>query len=181
MKDKFYIMRDSEQRKGLEDMIEWINGIRSTKEMNIIEIGSYTGESTRIFAENFKQVISVDPFVNDYDPNDLACSYAPFEFVYKEFLKNTISYSNIKSIRDTSENAFGILSEYKWDMVYIDGVHTVEGVYYDISNYKNIISIGGFIAGHDYGWGNVRHNLGRVFDDKIDATFIDGSWIKQIN
>jgi len=47
-----------------------------------------------------KEVISIDPFVNDYDPNDLACSYAPFDMVYKEFLKNTLSIPNIKSIRE---------------------------------------------------------------------------------
>lgn len=180
MKNQFYVMRDSEQRKGLEDMINWINNISPTKNMNIIEIGSYTGESTRMFADNFNQVISVDPFVNDYDPNDLACSYAPFELVYKQFLINTLPYTNIKSIRDTSQNAFDILKHFEWDIVYIDGAHTVDGVFWDIDNYKSIIKAGGFVAGHDYGWGNIRHNLGLIFDDKVDAVFVDGSWIKQI-
>lgn len=180
MKDQFYVMRDSEQKKGLEDMIGWIQNIRPTKEMNLIEIGSYTGESTKMFADNFNLVVSVDPFVNDYDPTDLACSYAPFELVYKEFLNNTLGHLNIKSIRDTSENAFSVLNNYQWDIVYIDGAHTVEGVYFDISHYKTIIKPGGFIAGHDYGWGNIRHNLGIIFDDKVDATFIDGSWIKKL-
>lgn len=180
MKDQFYIMRESEQREGLENMIHWINSIRPTKEMNMIEIGSYTGESTKIFANHFNQVVSVDPFVNDYDPTDLACSYAPFEMVYKQFLNNTLDYSNIKSIRDTSENAFNVLCNYKWDLVYIDGSHTLEGVWFDIFHYKQIIKIDGFISGHDYGWGNVRHNIGNLLDDKVDATFIDGSWIKKI-
>jgi len=177
MKDQFYEMRSSEQKEGLEQMIEWINNISPTSEMSIIEIGSYIGESTLMFADNFKEVISVDPYVNDYDQNDLACSYAPFDKVYHQFLNNTLSIPNIKSIRDTSQNAFSILKEQQWDAVYIDGSHTLEGVHYDMTHYKTLIKPGGFVCGHDYGWGNIRHNLGLIFDDKVDATFKDGSWI----
>lgn len=180
MNNQFYEMRSPEQRKGLEDMISWINETTPTKEMTIVEIGSYVGESTLIFSEHFKEVISIDPFVNDYDPNDLACSYAPFDKVYKEFLKNTLHIPNIKSIRDTSENAFDILKDFKYDIVYIDGIHTLQGVWYDIEHYRTIIKPNGFLSGHDYGWGNVRHSIGQLLDDKVDATFIDGSWIKRI-
>jgi len=180
MKEQFYEMRSSEQREGSEQMIEWINNIRPTSEMNIIEIGSYVGESTLIFAKNFKEVISVDPYVNDYDPSDMACSYAPFDKVYQQFLKNTLSIPNIKSIRDTSENAFSVLSNKQWDMVYIDGIHIVDGVYYDITHYKSIIKPGGFVCGHDYGWGNVQHNLGLIFKVPVDATFKDGSWVVKL-
>lgn len=180
MKDEFYVMRTPEQREGLEQMIEWINNVTPTSQMRMIEIGSYVGESTLMFAQNFKEVVSVDPYINDYDLSDLACSYAPFDKVYAEFLKNTLSIPNIKSIRDTSENAFPILNQQQWDMVYIDGLHTVDGVYYDITHYKSIVKSGGFVCGHDYGWGNIRHNLGRIFDDKVDATFKDGSWVVRI-
>jgi predicted O-methyltransferase YrrM len=180
MKDEFYVMRTPEQREGLEQMIEWINNVTPTSEMRMIEIGSYVGESTLMFADNFKEVVSVDPYINDYDLSDLACSYAPFDKVYAEFLKNILSIPNIKSIRDTSENAFPILNQQLWDMVYIDGLHTVDGVYYDITHYKSIVKPGGFVCGHDYGWGNIRHNLGRIFDDKVDATFKDGSWVVRV-
>jgi len=180
MKDEFYVMRTPEQREGLEQMIEWINNLTPTSQMRMIEIGSYVGESTLMFAQNFKEVVSVDPYINDYDLSDLACSYAPFDKVYAEFLKNTLLVPNIKSIRDTSENAFPILNQQQWDMVYIDGLHTVDGVYYDITHYKSIVKPGGFVCGHDYAWGNIRHNLGRIFDDKVDATFKDGSWVVRI-
>lgn len=180
MKEQFYEMRSSEQREGLEQMIQWIDNISPTSKMTMIEIGSYVGESTLMFANKFKKVISIDPYVNDYDLTDMACSYAPFDKVYQQFLKNTLSIPNIKSIRDTSENAFSVLSGYQFDMVYIDGLHTVDGVYYDITHYKSIIKPGGFVCGHDYGWGNIRHNLGRIFDDKVDATFKDGSWVVKL-
>ena len=180
MKDQFYTMRTPEQREGLQNMIDWLNTVRPTSEMRMIEIGSYVGESTLMFSKHFKEVISVDPYVNDYDLNDMACSYAPFDKVYQQFLRNTLSIHNIKSIRDTSENALSLLKEEQWDLVYIDGIHTLEGVWFDIQNYKTIIKPGGFICGHDYGWGNVRHSIGQLLDDKVDSTFMDGSWAKRL-
>jgi predicted O-methyltransferase YrrM len=179
-KDEFYIMRAPFYAEGLIDMINWINTIRPTSEMRIIEIGSYVGESTMIFADRFKEVVSVDPYINDYDLEDAACLFAPFDKVYEQFVRNTLPISNIKSIRETSKNAFSILKDQQWDMVYIDGLHTLEGVSYDIEHYKTIIKPGGFVCGHDYGWGNVRHAIGQLLDDKVDATFKDASWAKQI-
>jgi hypothetical protein len=180
MINEFYTMRTPKEREGLEDMIRWINTIRPTSEMRMIEIGSYVGESTMIFAEHFKEVVSVDPYVNDYDVTDLACSYASFDKVYSQFLKNTLDIPNIKSIRDTSENALSILNTKEWDLVYIDGLHTLEGVMFDVDNYRTIIGKGGFISGHDYGWGNVRHTIGTLLEDKVDGVFKDMSWIKRL-
>jgi predicted O-methyltransferase YrrM len=179
-KEEFYIMRAPFYAEGLIDMINWINTIRPTSEMRIIEIGSYVGESTMIFADRFKEVVSVDPYINDYDLEDAACLFAPFDKVYEQFVRNTLPIPNIKSIRETSKNAFSILKDQQWDMVYIDGLHTLEGVSYDIEHYKTIIKPGGFVCGHDYGWGNVRHAIGQLLDDKVDATFKDASWAKQI-
>ena len=179
-KEEFYIMRAPFYAEGLIDMINWIDNIRPTKEMRIIEIGSYIGESTMIFADRFKEVVSVDPYINDYDLEDAACSFAPFDKVYEQFVRNTLSIPNVKSIRETSQNAFSILKDQQWDMVYIDGLHTFEGVSYDIAHYKTIIKPGGFVCGHDYGWGNVRHSIGQLLDDKVDSTFMDGSWAKRL-
>jgi hypothetical protein len=74
MKDTLYIMRDQSYKKGLEDLIEYINKFSDTKQMTMIEIGSYAGESTELFANNFKSVIAIDPFLNDYDENDITCN-----------------------------------------------------------------------------------------------------------
>jgi hypothetical protein len=133
-----------------------------------------------IFADRFKEVISVDPYINDYDLNDDACHHASFDKVYEQFIRNTLSIPNIKSIREASENAFSMLKDQQWDMVYIDGLHTYEGVSYDIANYKTIIKPGGFVCGHDYGWDGVRKSIVELLDDKVDATFKDNSWAKQI-
>lgn len=180
-KDKFLNMRASDwEKQGIIDMIEWINGYRPTNEMRMIEIGSYIGESTTIFAKHFKEVVSVDPYIDGYDLNDAACTFAPFDKVYGEFLKNTLHIPNIKSIRETSDKAVEILKGQQWDFVYIDGIHTFEGVSADINNYMPLISNGGFISGHDYNWGNVRHAIGQLLNDNVDSVFVDSSWIKRI-
>ena len=85
IKDTLYAMRSGHYKNGLEDLINYVNTFSDTKEMTIIEIGSYAGESTEIFAQNFKSVIAIDPFMNDYDPNDPACSYMDLTNVYNTF------------------------------------------------------------------------------------------------
>lgn len=39
--------------KGLEDLVSYINNYQDTSKLTMIEIGSYLGESTIIFAKTF--------------------------------------------------------------------------------------------------------------------------------
>jgi cephalosporin hydroxylase len=176
----FFMMRPPLYADGLNDLINYVNTIRPTSEMKILEIGSYIGESTMQFAKSFKEVVSIDPFIDDYDMDDPACHCWPFTMVYERFLHNTMPYSNIKSIRLKSDEAVGILSNYEWDMLYIDGLHTYDGVMADIKNYKPLIKKGGFIAGHDY----IDNAFGvkKAVDENftINQTFKDTSWIVRI-
>ena len=181
MKDQFYEMRGSEQREGLEQMIEWINNIRPTSEMSMIEIGSYVGESTLMFSEHFNSVLSIDPYMDDYDVKDEATKYKPFNEVYEQFKTNTQHKNNIKQIRLTSNDAYDILKDELFDLVYIDGNHQYEFVKQDILNYKNLVKPGGYIAGHDY----VEHFPGVIQAVEetvgtVDKVFVDSSWIKKL-
>jgi cephalosporin hydroxylase len=182
MKDTLYIMRDQSYKKGLEDLIEYINKFSDTKQMTMIEIGSYAGESTELFANNFKSVIAIDPFLNDYDENDITCKYMDLTDVYKEFISRTSKYNNIIHIRETSDNAISKLSTTKVDLVYIDGMHTYKQVKSDIENYLPLINANGFISGHDYH--PVWQGVVDAINEKIgnpEKTFQDTSWIKNIN
>lgn len=176
----FFMMRPPLYADGLNDLINYVDSITPTSQMKILEIGSYIGESTMQFANKFNMVVSIDPFIDDYDMNDPACHCWPFNMVYERFLHNTMSYPNIKSIRLTSDEAVGILKNYQWDMLYIDGLHTYEGVVADIQNYRSLIRPGGFIAGHDY----IENAFGvkKAVDEhfKIDKTFKDTSWIVRV-
>ena len=96
MKNELYKMRDVHYTNGLKDLILYINNIKSTGDMNMIEIGSYAGESTEIFSKYFKNIISIDPFINNYDKNDLTCQYMELTKVYDVFIELINKYNNIK-------------------------------------------------------------------------------------
>ena len=176
-KEQFLQMRDENSTNALLQMIYYMG---NTNSMSMIEIGSYTGESTLIFSEHFKAVISVDPFLNDYDINDEATRYKDFNDVYMEFIKNTSIKNNISHFKSTSDEAATMLKPI-YDFVYIDGLHTYEQVKKDIKNYKQLIKPNGFIGGHDYhptGWPGVVQAVNETVG--VDKIFPDGSWIKKL-
>jgi len=178
----FLYMRNAESEKnGLKKLIDYVNSFANTKELNMIEIGSYLGESTIIFAEHFNSVISIDPFIDKDDVDDVNFNYANFGKVYEAFKKNIENVSNILHLKETSDDAINKLPQEKYFMVYIDGVHTYEQVKKDINNYKNIISEGGFVCGHDYSihWKGVKKAVNEAFGSP-DIVFEDNSWAKRL-
>jgi predicted O-methyltransferase YrrM len=176
----FYQMRNEYLNEGLVSLIEYITIGKNAKDLSMIEIGSYTGESTQVFAKYFGKVISVDPFENGYDMNDAACHHADFNDVYNKFLENMQSFDNVTNIRKKSDDAITDMIE-KYDFVYIDGMHTYDQVKKDILNYKKLIKPGGFIGGHDYSdyWLDVVKAVNECLE-KPDETFKDTSWIKKL-
>lgn len=180
--NSFFVMRPVEESyKGLVDMIEYMNKSGRFNPETMIEIGSYVGESTTIFANHFKKVISIDPFINDYDVNDLVCEHADFDIVYRQFLSNMSKFNNIQHIRKLSSDAVSSFALESVDFVYIDGCHTYDQVKKDIINYLPVVKKGGFIGGHDYtgNWPQVVKAVNDILV-KVDSTFVDGSWVKEI-
>ena len=173
-------MRDHQQTQGLLDMIKELGDV-SNKTM--IEIGSFIGESTVIFARHFKHVIAIDPFLPNYDPADPTSNF-DFNDVFQEFKNRTEEQKQkITTYKMMSDDAVNLLKD-KYDFVYIDGLHTYDGVKQDIINYLPLIKEGGIIGGHDYGT-NGPHLQGvtQAVDEvlgKPDKRFKDGSWIKYL-
>jgi predicted O-methyltransferase YrrM len=168
-------MRGGEQMEGLLSMV---NDLGNTKEMTMIEIGSYMGDSTIVFAQKFKKVITIDPFINNYDDLEYTTEFAALTLVYEQFLKNISIYNNIIHIRKKSDDAiFDIID--KVDFVYIDGHHIYEQVTKDIINYKKIIKDGGIIAGHDYPATDVTKAVNELLGVP-DNVYVDTSWIKKL-
>lgn len=184
MKNVFFPMREHPNAKsGLVSLIEYIKEHGDTEKMKMIEIGSYVGESTKMFCDNFMEVISIDPHIGDYDDNDpTVTNHAAFNVVYDEFTKNMGPYNNFRHIRMTSDDAIKYLIGVKVDFVYIDGLHTYEQIKKDIENYLPLISGNGFIGGHDYGenWGGVVMGIKESLLGEPDKTFVDTSWIKKL-
>jgi predicted O-methyltransferase YrrM len=174
-------MRDKESTEGLLDLIKEL-GDNSAKTM--IEIGSFVGESTVLFAQSFKEVIAVDPFMEGYDDLDPTSYLFEFKNVYQTYLDRTGDHQNIKTIVSTSDDAVEKLQGSKYDFIYIDGLHTYEGVKTDIQNYLPLVKDGGVIGGHDYT--NEHEHLVGVYKavnemfGAPDKVFKDNSWIKYI-
>ena len=174
-------MRDQESTEGLLDLIKEL-GDNSDKTM--IEIGSFVGESTVLFAQSFKEVIAVDPFMEGYDDLDPTSYLFEFKNVYQTYLDRTGDHKNIKTIVSTSDDAVEKLEGSKYDFIYLDGLHTYEGVKNDIINYLPLVKDGGVIGGHDY-TNQIEHLVGvykavnEVFGAP-DKVFKDNSWIKYI-
>lgn len=169
------IMRPVEYEEGLLNLI---NQLGNTQNKRMVEIGSFIGESTILFAQHFREVIAIDPFKSGYDDNDTT-SHLDFDYVYPEYIKRTSPYTNIKTIRLTSDNAVDILKDELFDFIYIDGLHTYEQVKIDIQNYLPLIKKGGAIAGHDYhpNWEGVMTAVHEMLGQP-DNVFEDTSWIK---
>ena len=174
-------MRDATSTEGLLDLIKEL-GDNSDKTM--IEIGSFVGESTVLFAQSFKKVIAIDPFLADYDPADPTSYSFEFKNVYDTYLDRTSPYSNIQTLTMTSDAAAEILNEDMFDFIYLDGLHTYEGVKTDIINYLPKVKEGGVIGGHDY-TNQIPHLVGvyQAVNEMFgapDKVFKDNSWIKYI-
>lgn len=175
------IMRDQTGTIGLNNLIKELGDV---SDKTMIEIGSFIGESTIIFARHFKHVIAIDPFLPNYDPQDPTSNFN-FDDVFEEF-QNRIEEKKEKVTihRMLSNDAVKLLDKDKYDFIYIDGLHTYEGVKNDIINYLPLVKEGGVIGGHDYGTKH-PHLLG-VTDavnemlGNPDKVFEDNSWIKKL-
>jgi predicted O-methyltransferase YrrM len=172
-------MRDKVSTEGLLDLIKELGDV-SNKTM--IEIGSFVGESTVLFAQHFKEVIAIDPFLEGYDDMDPTSHSFDFKNVYETYLERTGDHKNIKTIVSTSTDALGQLKGNFYDFIYIDGLHTYDGVKTDIINYLPLVKTGGIIGGHDY-TDQIPHLVGvkKAVDEifgHADKVFKDNSWIK---
>lgn len=181
MVNSLYEMRDETYTRGLIDLINYVKEHGNTKDMSMIEIGSYAGQSTKIFSENFKSVTSIDPFISNYDPNDIACKFMPLEEVYNVFNEVLKNHSNIKHIKMTSDDAVNELKGKKFDFIYIDGLHTYEQIKKDITNYLPLLKKDSIIGGHDYhlNWYGVVKGINEILGEP-DMKFVDTSWVKKI-
>lgn len=177
--DNISVRKSKNAIPGLIKLTDFIHNLKPDI-VSIIELGSYVGDSTRVWAEKFNEVIAVDPWKNGYDENDASSYTHPMSVVEAQFDKLCDTYSNIVKWKMTSEKACQKFDDDSIQFVYIDALHTYEGVKKDIELWYPKVMNGYFIAGHDYG---SRHHPGvkKAVDEllgKPDAVFPDSSWIK---
>lgn len=135
----------------------------------MIEIGTYAGESTAMFASSgrFISIDTIDPY---YWPG----SYE----VEMQYKVNCRYWDYIKQHKDYSQNIHDRFEDNQYDFVYIDGDHSGENVARDIKHYFPKVKPGGYIGGHDYNhghWPEVCDAVDSVFP-KVEQ-FYDTSWL----
>ena len=169
-------------RDGLVEMLQHLSVIDDTPKWAMVEIGTYLGEGTSIFARRVKHVYTVDPwdleFMRSVSGNpDLEC----WE-IFREYHANTEGQDNITLINAPSLLAARRFEDRSLDLVYIDSWHRVIPCVVDIITWLPKIRDGGYIGGHDYTTKDysevipaTMYTLGRP-----DKTFADGSWITRI-
>lgn len=154
---------------GLCDPIEgdWLASAASevASGLAIVEIGSHTGQSTLWIAAGSRQgnrapIYAVDPWPDPgYADNDDPFDFKTGDAVYARFLENirgttqslpNVDYSDLVTpVRLTSEAA-----AHHWHMpiglLFIDAIHTFEGVKKDCELWTPHLEEGGWLALNDF-------------------------------
>ena len=137
------IMRDFDSEKELRLFCNDIKEILG-ESPTIVELGSYMGESSLIFAQEFPKgkIICIDSWEGGYDNRDSA-SMADYIDVEEQFDLRLKLVDNIQKIKGYSTD-YSI----ECDMVYIDACHKYECVIADIKHWLPLTKK--IISGHDY-------------------------------
>ena len=148
----------------------------------MIEIGSYMGESTMLFASTqlFSEINVIEPFEGDEEFNRLF-NY-DWDYIRKQYNYNTRYHSDIINLYEGySYSHVNKFKKHSMDFIYIDGSHEEKNIRRDIQQYLTILKPGGILGGHDYtgAWPGVI----RAVTEEVgtpDYVFEDTSWFKII-
>ena len=142
--------------------------------MTILEIGAFVGDSTNVFLDAGASVLSVDPW------NEQMPGYHVNGSIFDAWLANTRGGASWH--KGTGADFFAVDHCPRFDLAYIDAVHTYEAVCDDIAGCLKLLKPNGKLSGHDY---CPRHFPGVMqavneWADKLGRTvktYPDTSWI----
>ena len=166
-----------------ENEIVLRNLIKDNNIKTVIEIGCFLGKSTSFFVEQGCKVIAIDTFEGASDLNDckavkkrLPTLFEQFKFNMRELgIEDKVEVYKMRSERAFYEFWEDCVDEV--DMVYIDGSHDYEDVWFDINNWQEMAKK--VICGDDY----TKHHDGvrKAVDDLLpDANKLNRVWYKII-
>ena len=185
-----YMFSQQEIARGRhETMKKILNSlIKKKKNLEIIEVGSFCGESTLIIGSylqekkiNFKMTC-VD--IWNAFPLDHANSFYLSKFnenlkngkvftLFKHNLKQANLLKNIKFIKGDSNKVLKKIKK-KFDLIFIDGSHSYNYVCNDIKNSMKLLNNNGILVGDDYeqNYKNSKHlNFKKLIEEDIDSIY----------
>ena len=146
------------------------------EDFTVIEIGSFEGASTEMFAISCKKVYSIDPYDMVDDSFELQITKDNLKKAEQVFIERFKDYKNVIKIRDFSENVTDMFEDESIDAIYIDGNHNFYPTINDIINYFPKIKKDGIISGHDYYWHPIKKAIKHSIDNVIKY-YDDESWV----
>lgn len=122
--------------------------------LRFLQIGAYTGDASVWLLENI--LTDQGSFLLDVDTwagsDEAEHSQIDFDKVYEYYKERMEPYSNVRSVRNSSDNFFRN-NKTEFDFIYIDGGHTATQVAKDADSAWKLLKSGGILAFDDYGWG----------------------------
>lgn len=179
-------IRNSKNAKaGLIDLCAYVKENGDIPIKNVIEIGSFSGDSGTIFSEEFDKITCIDKWESGYDPTNFDLASNPeiynMEEIEQHFDKTVGYKNNVHKVKASSVEASKMFENYTFDMVYIDALHTYNGLISDLQAWFYKVKKGGFIAGHDAfsKFPGVTQAILEIFGDP-DKTFSDTSYCYKV-
>lgn len=159
---------------------------------NACEVGSWAGYSALAFAQTFAApIVCVDTWLGSEEhwtqpdaPQHAMHRTNGRPRLYEEFLESTHACRNwITPLPLPSNIAARVLAHhgFKFDLIYLDGDHSKEGVQADIGAYWPLLAEGGMMIGDDYSdprFGVKEAVLSRFGMDAFDRPYevVAGNW-----
>jgi len=123
----------------------WEDNKKNLSNLRILEIGSFEGYSVNIFNKIFTQpeIYCVDPWIPYSEHPNL-----DFNQIEKNFDKNTVNL-NIKKFKMFSSDFFKNNNK-NFDLIYIDGSHMSDDVFFDAMESFKILNKNGILFFDDF-------------------------------
>jgi predicted O-methyltransferase YrrM len=164
------IQPPSNSTQGIYDLIK--NVFKPDFEM--VEVGSFMGVSTMMFALFVKKIYAIDCY--NLIHYGIPSHDQLFVDAERIFVERTKDFENIIKIKNFSTEACKDFEDNSLDAVYIDGEHDFESVQSDIKIWSKKIKSGGVLCGHDFSLPFLRGILESEGLLNNLSTYSDDSW-----
>ena len=169
----FYNSAENEQNicRGLMPLVEKVLNKNSV----MVEIGSFAGVSSEVFAQHVKHISCVDLWTTYHEIGE-AELIAEGERRFDEFASK---YKNVKKIKGDSVSSSTLFEDNSLDFVYIDAYNEYSQVVAEIKAWLPKIKKSGYIGGHDVCMHQVRNAVVDTLGDVFES-FEDTSWLVKL-
>jgi cephalosporin hydroxylase len=161
--------------------------IKEVKPSDILEIGSWKGQSTVNMAIHAPEarIMCVDTWLGSSEmylkpllSRDMHRDEHGYPHIFEIFMENIRGYDNIEILPLDSQNASEVLlaRDYEAQLIYLDAGHSEPSVRADIERYLPMLAERGIIFGDDYN--RVFPGLKAAVDDLLPGrTIVEPFWI----